>query len=373
MEYSPAKMKPYRRITVKVGSSILFDEKGEIDLPFLQGLAQEIADFWKKGGEVVLVSSGAIRMGRKEISTRGEEIPSKQALAAVGQIKLMNLYQGVFQPYGIACAQVLLTRTDFSLRSSYLNARNTISTLLSLRILPIINENDSVAVEEIKFGDNDTLSALVASLIEADFLVILSDVDGLYTHDPKKDPRARLVKKVEKINEKIKKLAFLALVEGRVGGMQTKIQAAEIGTNSGIPVVIGNGRKRDFLKTVLEGKEAGTLFLPTRTKPSARKRWIAYAQLPQGEVIVDEGAKEAMVKKGGSLLPAGILEVKGEFEAGDTVSVRDREGREIARGITYYSSREIEKIKGLKSYEVGEVLGYKYYDEVIHRDNLVLV
>jgi len=267
--------------------------------------------------------------------------------------------------------QILLSAGDLSQRSTYINARNTILTLLEMGAVPVVNENDTVAVEEIKFGDNDTLSALVAGLISADFLIILSDIKGLYTTDPKKDPQARLLPCVEKIDKKIEKMAQGTCVEGRVGGMQTKIQAAKIATRSGIPVVIGGGE--NFLEALFNGIQTGTVFLPTQNGLQARKKWIAYGAKPKGSVVVDEGAKKALIEKGSSLLPVGIKEVVGKFQSGDSVSLLDIKGKEFARGIVYYSSFELRRIKGLRTHEIEKELGYKYYDEAIHRDNLVIL
>ena len=365
-----------KRVVVKIGSSLLLDEKGGLDTCFIEELAKDIATLVKKGKEIILVSSGAIGMGKKELGIemgkKYDTIPSKQALASIGQTRLMNMYYQLFQKYNLSVGQVLLSGADLSRRSSYLNARNTFFTLLKFKIIPIVNENDTVAVEEIKFGDNDTLSALVAGLVNAGLLIIFSDIKGLYTCDPRKNPEARLIKEVERIDKDIEKIASNTSVEGRVGGMQTKIKAAKIATRFGIPVVIGGGN-RNFLKEVFAGKDVGTLFLPQKDRLTSRKKWIAYGHLLQGAVIVDEGAKKALVEKGGSLLPAGIVEVRGKFETGDAVSLLGKDNKEFARGIVYYSAQDIKKIKGMKSSFIESKLGYKYYDEVIHRDNLVIL
>jgi len=348
--------------------------EGELNLPFVEELVKDIAALSKNGKGVILVSSGAIGMGKRELGVdkKLNAISSKQALASVGQTHLMNLYWRVFQKYHLVIGQVLLSGSDLSRRSSYLNARNTLLTLLKLKIIPIVNENDTVAVEEIKFGDNDTLSALVAGLVDADLLIIFSDIKGLYTADPKKDSEARLIKEVKHVTKDIEKAAQVTSVEGRVGGMQTKIKAAKIATRFGIPVIIG-GESEGFLEEVFSEKKVGTLFLPQADRLISRKRWIAYGHLPKGEVVVDDGAKKALIEGGRSLLPAGILKVRGKFETGDSVSLLDKNNREFARGIIHYSSKELEKIKGLKSSLIEEMLGYKYSDEVIHRDNLVIL
>ena len=362
------------RVTIKVGSSLLLKEDHGPELTFIEELVRDISVLSERGMEIVLVSSGAIGMGRRELGTRKnfDAIPSKQALASVGQTHLMNLYCQFFQQYHISVGQVLLSAADLSSRSSYLNARNTLLTLLRLKIIPVVNENDTVAVEEIKFGDNDTLSALVAGLVDADLLVILSDIKGVYSEDPRRNPKAKLIRKVSYISEEMEEAAQSTSVEGRIGGMQTKIKAAKIATRSGIPVIVG-GKDRDFLPQLFAGKEVGTLFLPQQNRLTSRKRWIAYGHFLKGKIVVDKGAKRALLQERRSLLPSGVIEVKRKFEVGDSVSLLDEDNREFARGITYYSSQELEKIKGIKSHLIKSRLGYKYYDEVIHRDNLVIL
>lgn len=363
-----------KRVTVKVGSSLLLKEKEDLDFRFLEELGGDIAALIDEGKEVILVSSGAIGLGKKELGIRKKNntISFKQTLASVGQTHLMNIYYRLFQKYNISVGQILLSGADLSRRSSYLNARNTFFTLFNFKIIPIVNENDTVAVEEIKFGDNDTLSALVAGLVDADLLIIFSDIEGLYTSDPRKDPEAKLIREVDEIDERIENTAWNTSVEGRVGGMQTKIKAAKIATRSGIPVIIG-GKEGRFLHRIFAGEERGTLFLPKKNGLASRKKWIAYAHFPAGTIVVDDGAKNALIKKGKSLLPAGIIEVLGSFEVGDSVRLSDKHRKEFARGIVHYSSKELEEIKGTKSSLIEEKLGYKYYDEVIHRDNLVIL
>lgn len=362
------------RVTIKVGSSLLLKEDHDPDLTFMKELVRDIAVLSERGTEVVLVSSGAIGMGKRELrmGKNFDAIPIKQAVASVGQTHLMNLYYRFFQQYHISVGQVLLSAEDLSRRSSYLNARNTLLTLLKLKIIPVVNENDTVAVEEIKFGDNDTLSALVAGLVDADLLVILSDIKGVHTEDPRRNPKAKLIRKVSYISKEMEEAAQSTSVEGRIGGMQTKIKAAKIATRSGIPVIIG-GKDRDFLPHLFAGKEVGTLFLPQKNRLTSRKKWIAYGHFLKGKIVVDNGAKRALLEEGGSLLPSGVIEVKGKFEVGDSVSLLDKDNREFARGITYYSSQEMKKIRGTKSHLIKSQLGYKYYDEVVHRDNLVIL
>lgn len=362
------------RITVKVGSSLLLKGKGNLDFHFLEKLSENIATLINKGKEVVLVSSGAIGLGRKELKVRKRcnSISFKQTLASVGQTRLMNIYYRFFQQYNLLVGQVLLSGTDLSRRSSYLNARNTLLALLRFKIVPVVNENDTVAVEEIKFGDNDTLSALVAGLVDADLLIIFSDIEGLYTSDPKTNSEAKLIRQIDDIDQQIEKISLSASIEGRVGGMQTKIKAARIATRSGIPVIIGGG-EGNFLERIFAGEERGTLFLPQKNGLTSRKKWIAYAHLLVGTIVADDGAKRALIEKGKSLLAAGIIKITGNFEVGDSVSLLDENGQEFARGIVHYSSSELKKIKGVKSSLIEERLGYKYYDEVIHRDNLVIL
>jgi len=360
-------------VVIKVGGSLLF-KGGEPNISFIRELVDSIVRLIKDKKKIVIVSSGAIAFGSRELGLTSsydlKAIPSKQALASVGQTQLMNLYSRFFKDYNLHVGQILLSATDLSQRPTYLNARNTILTLLDIGVVPIVNENDTVAVEEIKVGDNDTLSALVAILIDADLLVILSDIQGLYTSDPKRDPKAKLLSSVYKIDEKIQKMARGTSVEGRVGGMRTKINAAKVATRSGVSVVVGEG---NFLEDLFAGKDVGTMFFPTEDKLQARKKWIAYGSRVKGKIIVDEGAKKVLVEQGKSLLPVGIKEIKGNFQSGDTVGILDTDGKEFARGIVYYSSKELEKIKGLHTNKIEEKLGYKYYDEAIHRDNLVIL
>lgn len=341
---------------------------------FVEELIGGIADLRREDREVILVSSGAIGLGKRKLKIKNNSgaLPSKQALASVGQTQLMNLYSEFFQKYKLYTGQVLLSAQDLSNRSSYLNARTTLLTLLKLGVIPVVNENDTVAVEEIKFGDNDTLSALVAGLVDADLLIIISDIEGLYTSDPKKNPEAKFLSEIPLITEQVEKMAQGSCVEGRVGGMKTKINAAKIATHSGIPVIIG-GNKENFLKRLFAGKEVGTLFSSFTHQLVARKRWIAYGSHSGGKIVVDNGAKKALIEGGGSLLSVGIKQVQGRFQAGDSVNLVDENNFEFARGIVYYSSKELTRIKGVKSSLIEQLLGYKYADEVIHRDNLVIL
>jgi len=374
---SPARraLSKVKRLVVKVGSGLISSSPAGLLPDRIAALADEMALLVKDGKEVVLVSSGAIASGmaRLGLTRRPRSIPEKQAAAAVGQSALMWHYEQAFARSGIRVAQVLLTQEDISARPRYLNARNTLLVLLGFHVLPIVNENDTVAVEEIKVGDNDNLAALVAHLIDADLLVLLTDVDGLYTGDPRRDPGARRLETVEAVTEEIQRLVWDA--EGRVsvGGMSTKLEAAQKVTSSGIPMVIASGRESGMLLRVLRGEPVGTYFAPRGDRLAARKRWIAFAAPPQGRLTVDAGARNALTERGKSLLPSGVVDVEGEFHAGEVVSLSEADGKEFARGLTNYDAVELRKIQGARTSALEELLGYKSFDEVIHRDNLVLL
>ncbi len=362
-----------KRIVIKIGSRVITSSKNELDSSVIETLVKDIEALYRKKYQIIIVSSGAIVAGLKDLKleSRPTDLPLKQAASAVGQVKLMHNYATAFKKYNISIAQILLTREDLQNRHRYLNARNTLLRLLEKGVIPIINENDTVAVEEIKFGDNDTLSALVALMMDADLLTILTSINGLYTDIPCDNNKAEFVSYVKKVTPSIEKMAKCK--GDGAGGMETKIKAAKMLTESGIPVVIANGREKQILRKIISGEEMGTFFAPLEQKKKGKKRWIAFSLKSKGQIIVDKGAKEALLKGGKSLLPSGILSVKGEFEAGDSVSITDEKGKEFARGLSNYSSDEIEKIKGLKSSEIKQVLEYKDYDEVIHRDNLVVL
>lgn len=364
-----------RRIVVKVGSSILASvEKGLHHEVFSQ-LAKEISELKRQGYEIVLVSSGAIAAGMEKLGykTRPQSITQKQATAAVGQSRLMNIYESYFSRHQQMVAQILLTHDDLSHRRRFLNARNTLLTLLELGIIPIINENDTVVVDEIKVGDNDNLSALVTNLIEADLLIILTNIDGLCDADPRLNPNARCIPLVEDIDVDMGKIAGETKNEMSVGGMVSKIQAAKKASRFGVPTIIASGTRKEVIHQILRGKEIGTLILPKATILSSRKHWIAFNLNPKGDIIVDDGAKKAIVQRGKSLLPSGVVKVRGEFDRGDSVSCLGPRGKEFARGLVNYSASELERIKGLKTEQIEKVLGYKYSDEVIHRDDLVVL
>lgn len=364
-----------KRIVVKIGTSSLTYPTGKLNLSRLEGLVREVADIQNEGREMILVSSGAVGagLGRLGFKRRPSKIPEKQAAAAVGQGILMHIYEKLFSEYGQVVAQVLLTRFDLLERRCYLNARNALMTLLNLGVVPIVNENDTIIVEGLHFGDNDTLSALVAGLVEADLLLILSDIDGLYTADPREHPEAVLLPVVEEITEEVAQLAGGVGSELASGGMATKLQAARIATSSGLPMVIANSQEERIIRRVLAGESIGTLFLSKEHKLDARQRWIAFGSTVRGSVVVDAGAREAILQRGKSLLPSGITAIEGVFEAGQVVQVKDPSGQEIARGMVNYSSGAVERIRGKKTTEIEAILGYKDFDEVIHRNNMILV
>lgn len=363
-----------KRAVIKVGTNVLTNPRGGLNVKRASALAEDMAAARKRDIEVILVTSGAIGAGVRELKLkeRPRTISLKQAVAAVGQSELMHIYNRVFKKRGYVVGQILLTQDDLKERKRYLNARNTIALLLAQGVIPIINENDTISYEEIKFGDNDTLSALVTTLVGADLLIILTDTDGLFTADPDKDKEARLIKEVPQITPRMEFFSDQAAFPG-TGGMFTKIKAAKIVTGSGIPMVIANGTKPGVVGEILEGGEIGTFFFPTGVKKPSRKCWIAYSLPLKGKLAVDRGAQEALVKRGKSLLPIGITEAQGDFKIGDAVSIVDEEGKEFARGLSNYTQEEVKKIKGLNTDKIEEVLGYKYADEIIHRDNLVIL
>lgn len=363
------------RVVIKVGSNLLTDKAGRINKKRISSLAKEISELHSKAVEIVMVSSGAIASGLKKLGLKSKpkEIRKKQATAAVGQPLLMWMYEQYFMKYKKQVAQILLTRDDFSDRIRYINAKNTILTLLEMGVIPIINENDTVATDEIKFGDNDQLAALVSGLVEANHLIILSDVKGLYTSDPKKDPHAYIIKHVKEFSKELEKIAKPTTTGFGTGGMYSKVIAAKKAASFGVPVHIVSGRKYGNIKAVLEGKQVGTYFEPIKERVKSRKGWIAYATRAKGSLYIDEGAAKALLSDGKSLLPSGIKKVEGDFDVGDAVYCIDETGQRVAKGLVNYSSCEIKLIKGKKSSEIEKILGYKSSDEVIHRDNLVIL
>jgi glutamate 5-kinase len=368
-------MRKARRIVVKVGSSVLVEEKTGLDLVAFSKLAKEISQLYSGSRKITVVTSGAIAAGmeRLEYGKRPHSIPHIQAAAAVGQPHLMKIYQDCFSNYHKKVAQILLTHDDFGDRRRYVNARNTLLTLLDLGFIPIVNENDSVAVEEIKFGDNDNLSALVTSLVGADLLIILSDIDGLYDHDPKGGEQAELIHIVENVDLEIENCATETRNPWCVGGMASKIEAVRKAVRFGVATIVANGRFEGILHRILEGDVVGTLFLPLADRLSSRKQWIAYGLKPAGRIVVDDGAKRAIVSDGKSLLPTGVSAVEGDFDRGEAVCCLDSQGSEFARGLVNYNWSELEQIRGRKSREIEGIIGYKYTDEIIHRDDLVIL
>lgn len=361
-----------KRIVIKVGTSTLTYKNGQLNLQRIDKLVRQMADLHNQGKEVLLVSSGAIgvgasRMGLKKVPLT---MPEKQALAAIGQGALLHIYEKIFAEYGKTVAQVLLTRGDFDERIRYLNATNALLAILNMGVIPIINENDTVVVEEIRFGDNDTLSALVAGVVDADLLIILSDVDGLYDCDPRLNKDASLLSEVYEITEDMEENSKSRGSKFSSGGMYTKLKAARMCMAAGIPMLIANSEEEHVITRLVNGEKIGTLFVPREEKMQARKRWIAFGRLPQGEIVVDDGAREALLAKGKSLLPSGIVEVRGDFQPGEVVKVLTADGREIARGLTNYSAEEVRLIAGKNTRSIEKILGYKDYDEVIHRNNL---
>ena len=375
LEHKRQILRRVRRVVIKIGSQILSSPEG-IEESRLRALVRELAALHDQKKEIVVVSSGAVaagmtRLGRKE---RPKSIPEKQALAAVGQIKLMALYERHFSKFDKSVAQVLLTHADLANRQRYINAKHTFQTLLELSIVPIVNENDTVAVEEMKFGDNDHLSALVATLLGADLLVILSDVEGVYDRDPRVFNDARLIPLIDDIKKAKGAINGMSQSALGTGGIATKVTAGEEAAAAGIPTIISSGLGARAVERVFAIEEqVGTLILPEQNRLTHRKHWIAYTLKPAGDVVVDAGAHEALVQKGRSLLPSGLKEVRGAFGVGECVRCLDSQGREFARGLVNYSAHELNQIKGLHTSKIEKVLGYKAYDEIIHRDDLVVL
>ncbi len=364
-----------RRVVVKVGSAVLTSKDG-LDLSVMENLARNISFLINSGKEVILVSSGAVAAGKKRLGlqiNRTLELKEKQGAAAVGQSSLMRFYEDIFDRLGYKVAQVLLTHDDLSNRNRYLNVRNTILTLLEWKIIPVINENDTVSVEELRFGDNDTLGALITNVIEADLFVCLTDVDGLYTGNPHEDRQARPVYTVAKVDKKVETMAGYVVGALGTGGMQSKIQAARMVSARGGSSFIGSGREEGIMQQLFACEPVGTFFLPQVEKMQSRKHWIAYVLRPQGYLVLDQGACKALMKGGKSLLPSGILEIRGTFGVGAPVQCLDEKGSAIATGLSNYSANDLNKIKGLNTGQIEETLGYKDSDEAIHRDNLVIL
>jgi glutamate 5-kinase len=363
-----------RRVVVKIGTNALTNATGRFNREHFEALGHDL--IWAaQNRELVVVSSGAIALGVERLgyASRPKDIPGKQACAAVGQSRLMQAYEEVLGRAGRTVAQVLLTHADVQDRRRYLNAKHALLRLLGERVVPIINENDTVSVDELKFGDNDTLAGLVAGLIEADALVVLSDVEGLYEKDPREDPQAQLIHHVPRVDPAVLKLGGESVSGVGVGGMATKLRAAARANELGVPCVIASGKVPGRLRQVLEGEQVGTLFEPRGEPVRARAAWISHALVPQGRIQVDAGARKAVVEAKKSLLPSGIRGVEGDFDAGDPVDLVDGDGTAFARGLTTYSAEELRRIAGKKSSEIESLLGFRLLDEAVHRDDLAVL
>ena len=362
------------RVVIKLGSYVLTTPSGKLDRKVFSDVVDSLVQVRERGIDCILVSSGAIAsgIGRLGLKTRPRLLEQEQAAAAIGQIRLMGLYDRLFTRHTIPVAQVLLTHGDMRDRRRFLRARQTLNSVLDYGAVPIINENDTTVVDEIRFGDNDYLSSLVTNLAQADLLVILTDIDGFYDADPRTQPDARLIGLLETVDEDAEKLARGPASKIGRGGMATKLKAAKTAASYGIPTIIANGKKPGTLRAVFDGAPVGTLILPEKNKLTGKKHWIAYTLKPQGALVLDAGARDALEKRLRSLLPSGIVSVEGDFDAGECVSCRDESGREFARGLTAYGSEAVNKIKGLKTAQISAVLGRSVNREVIHRDDLVV-
>jgi glutamate 5-kinase len=362
-----------RRVVVKVGSNVLTARQG-LNIPVMRSIAGQISRLMEAGREVILVSSGAMASGLKKIGLerRPDGLPQRQAVAAVGQAGLIMEYEKAFERHRLKAAQILLTSEDLSSRKRYLNARNTLNTLLDWKIVPIINENDTVSVEEIKLGDNDNLAAMITLLMDADLLVILSDIDGLFTRDPRTEPDAELIPVVGVITKSTEKAAGSIPGPLGTGGMMSKINAARKVNSAGVPMVVAKGDKPDILVRLFDGEAHGTYFVPRRHKLTRRKCWIAFSLKPKGILTIDAGARTAVTRRGKSLLASGIVGVQGEFTVGAPVEFQAPGGAAVGVGLVNYGAADIRRIMGLRSQHISQVLGHKPYDEVIHRDNLVI-
>ena len=363
-----------KRVLIKIGSAVLTGEDG-LDLQIIEQLVDEMAQLRKAGHQIVIVTSGAIASGKNRMGITGKlkSMPQKQAAAAIGQSRLMRVYSNSFGKYGIFVAQILLTMSDLTDRKRYLNVRNTLSTLIDWDVVPIINENDSVAVDEIKFGDNDHLAAMITNIMDAQLLINLTSTEGLYDQNPTGSTKAKLISLVKEFTEEIETAATDETTPIGLGGMKSKVIAAKAVTSSGLPCIIAPGKRKGVLHDIFAGKDIGTLFLPSSDRLKSRKHWIAFTLKSRGKLFLDDGARDALIKEGKSLLPSGVANIEGEFSVGDPVTCVDMRGEPLAKGLVNYSSSEVRKIMGLKTTKIEQVLGYKDYDEIIHRDNLVVL
>jgi len=363
-----------KRVVVKIGTSVLLDQENHVSIGKIEKIAKQVKAIKDRGIEVAIVSSGAVACGMEtvNIKKKPKEIAKRQALASIGQVSLMKMYKETFERAKMKVGQILLTHEDIKSKTRCLNLMNTMNALFSMDIVPVINENDALSFKEIKFGDNDNLSALIAQICNADLLLLLSDVEGLFEKDPNKYPLARMIPVVPKIDADIEKLAEGTKSEKSIGGMVSKLEAAKKAGCYGICTRIVHGGVENCITRTVKGEQLGTLFLPER-KLGRTKWWTAFAFKPKGEVWVDEGAEEAIVHHGKSLLPSGITRMEGDFKRGECIEVANERGDVIAKGIVNYASSDILRIKGLKSTEIEKKLGYKYAEEVIHRDNMVII
>lgn len=373
-----------KRIVVKLGTNVLRNDEGYVSLPRFYSFIEDIARLVHSGKEVIIITSGAVGLGKKRIGledTQGTAL--KQACAAIGQGKLMSIYENGFDTYGLTAAQILLTEDDFSVRERYLSLRTTLNKLLELGAIPVINQNDTVSTLDVAlryvkedmqvcFSDNDKLSALVASELDADLLIILSDIDGLYDDNPKINPDAKLIKSVKEVNDEILSLAS-GVSDGGRGGMETKLKAARLVTRFGGKVLIANGKQPYVIRRIFEGEDLGTMFLPQNENMPDKKRWIGYATNIIGKIVVNEGAKKALMTGEKSLLPIGMVGVKNTFKKGDVISILDEKKQEFARGIVNYDSESCNKIIGSHSDNIVDILGFKNYDAIITRDNITIL
>jgi len=368
---------PYRRIVAKFGTSLLTGSNDYLNQDIMSNLVGQVARLHEQGMEMLIVSSGAIASGRHKLglTKKIKGIPYKQVLASVGQNSLMYCYEQLFSQYNIIVAQALLTKADLSDRAGYLNARNTLLALLELRVVSIVNENDVVAIDELdgaRFGDNDNLSAMAANLVDADLLMILTDIAGLYTADPNRNPNAQLISQVENIDQNIERLAAGTAGNLGTGGMTTKIEAAKLATASGVTVAIADGKEKDVILRLAAGEDIGTRFLPVTSKLESRKRWMLSGLSTTGKLVVDTGAALALKQHKRSLLSAGIMQTEGKFDRGDIVDIYDTKGAHVGCGITNYSYSDINSIKGSHSEKITTLLGFDYGPEVVHRNNLTV-
>ncbi|MEI6285030.1 MAG: glutamate 5-kinase [Bacillota bacterium] len=364
-----------KRIVIKIGTSSLSFPNGMLDFAKIERLVRAISNIHNSGREVILVTSGAVGAGMMKLGLKERPvlIPEKQAVAAVGQGLLMHVYEKIFSEYAKTVAQVLLTRSDTKEMTRCANSRSTLLSLLRMNVIPIINENDAVSIDELKIGDNDNLSAMVAALVEADLLLIMSDVDGLYTANPATDTTATLIPEIKTITAAIESMAGAAGSASGTGGMSTKIQAAKIAVNAGIAVIIANSSVKNCIESILDGQPVGTLFLPKKAKLQFRKKWLSFGKAASGNIFVDQGCGAAIINNGSSLLPVGIVDISGDFSGGQVVSVISSDNQEIARGLVNYSADELRKIKGKKINQIATILGGLDYHEAIHRDNMVVI